>query len=140
MTMKTVKSAAVYGGIIYFVCSLCLSCSSFKIENQTYTARYDATAVNDIYCDTKMSCDIVLEPDEMILDCIVSPQNIYAVKTAVSQEQGSAICHVILTKLKHSFHDGSLIITTDRRTYRLKLVPHSYEDHMAIYKWAYESD
>lgn len=139
MNMKTRKEKTVYV-IMYFVCSLCVSCSSLSVKNQTYTAPYDATAVNYIYCDAKMSCDIVLEPNEMILDCVVSPADVYKVKTAVSQEYGSTVCHVILTRLKQSFHDGSLIITTDRRTYRMKLLHNSYEDHMAIYKWAYESD
>lgn len=139
MTMKKVKSTAVYGSIICFLCSLCMSCSSLSVENQTYTARYDATAVNYIYCNTKMSCDIVLEPNEMILDCVVSPADVYKVKTAVSQEYNNTVCHVILTRLKQSFHDGTLIITTDRRTYRLVLLSNSYENHMNIYKWSYKT-
>lgn len=138
MHMKTRKEKTVYV-IMYFVCSLCVSCSSLSIENQTYTAPYDATAVNYIYCDAKMSCDIVLEPNEMILDCVVSPADVYKVKTAVSQEYNNTVCHVILTRLKQSFHDGTLIITTDRRTYRLVLLSNSYENHMNIYKWSYKT-
>ena len=114
MTMKKVKSTAVYGSIICFLCSLCMSCSS-------------------------LSCDIVLEPNEMILDCVVSPADVYKVKTAVSQEYNNTVCHVILTRLKQSFHDGTLIITTDRRTYRLVLLSNSYENHMNIYKWSYKT-
>lgn len=136
--MKTRKEKTVYV-IMCFVCSLCVSCSSLSVENQTYTAPYDATAVNYIYCDAKMSCDIVLEPNEMILDCEVSPADVYKVKTAVSQEYNNTVCHVILTRLKQSFHDGTLIITTDRRTYRLVLLSNSYENHMNIYKWSYKT-
>ena len=119
------------------LCLIVSSCNSLTVKNHTYIAEYDETTVNYLKCDTAMTTDIILEEGEMIIDCVVSPADVYAVRTSVSTLHNQHTCHIILTRLKNSFYDGSLVITTDRRTYHITLLNSSYEEHMPIYRWKY---
>jgi len=91
-----------------------------------------------VICAPLQVCDIELQPGERVRSVQVGDAVRWAVEPAVTGVAPREVQHVIIKPSDVGLRT-SLVVATDRRTYRLKLVSHRSE-YMASVSFAYPSD
>ncbi|AMR78041.1 P-type conjugative transfer protein TrbG [Cupriavidus nantongensis] len=77
-------------------------------------------AMPKLTCSPSRACDIEMEPGEMPRKVVLGDQANWMWEAADSIEKGRTVNHVVVQP-KDSDVESNLIITTDRRTYHIKL-------------------
>lgn len=91
-----------------------------------------------IVCAIVNSCDLELQPGETINSLNAGDPARWLFDAAVSGSGENEVQHVIITPLDVGLNT-TLIITTNRRTYRLKVRSHK-TDYMAVVNFSYPED
>lgn len=91
-----------------------------------------------IVCAPLMVCDISLQAGEVVNDINVGDSVRWRLSPATSGSGANTITHVIIKPIDAGLQTN-VLITTDRRTYALKLVSRR-SDYMARVKFTYQSD
>ncbi|MES9904702.1 MAG: P-type conjugative transfer protein TrbG [Sedimenticola sp.] len=91
-----------------------------------------------VVCAPLRLCDIEFQPGEAVKDVRLGDTVRWKVSPATSGPQGASITHAIVKPTEKGL-DTTLIITTDRRTYYLRLVSHEKE-WMPLVAFEYPED
>lgn len=91
--------------------------------------------VPSVVCAVLQICDIELEAGETINTINVGDQSRWAIEPAVTGEGAGAVEHVIVKPLDTGL-ETSMLITTDRRSYRIKLKS-TLKDYMPHVSFSY---
>lgn len=91
-------------------------------------------------CSPTRACDVEMEPNEKVKDVILGDQVNWSWLPSSSQERGKTVHHVVIQPRDKDL-ESNAIITTDRRTYHIKLyapaLEGAYINRMGFY---YPSD
>lgn len=87
-------------------------------------------------CSPTRACDVEMEPNEKVTDVILGDQVNWSWLPSTSKERGKPVQHVVIQP-KDKDLESNAIITTDRRTYHIKLyappVEGAYLNRMGFY-------
>ncbi len=90
---------------------------------------------HSVVCAVLELCDIALEPGERILDAQIGDSARWSVDTAASGSGGAQVSHLVIKPLAAGIRT-SLIVTTDRRAYHLRLKA-SADQYMPSVRFTY---
>ena len=79
-------------------------------------------------CSPTRACDVEMEPNERVFDVIMGDKINWTWGKSRSMEQGQTILHVVIQP-RDTDLDTNAIITTDRRTYHIRLYSPHTEGH-----------
>lgn len=91
-----------------------------------------------IVCSPLQVCDIELQSGEIVQDVLIGDTVRWKVEPATSGEQGAQVVHLILKPSEASL-ETSMVVTTSRRTYHMKLTSHQSQ-YMARVGFDYPED
>ncbi len=93
------------------------------------------TGHHSVVCAVLELCDIALEPGEKILDAQIGDSARWSVDTASSGSGGTQVSHLVVKPLASGIRT-SLVVTTDRRAYHLRLKA-SPDQYMPSVRFSY---
>jgi type IV secretion system protein VirB9 len=91
-----------------------------------------------VVCSPLQVCDIELQPGEIVRDVLVGDTVRWKVEPATSGASGSQAVHLILKPSEPGL-ETSMVVTTSRRTYHIKLSSH-HSQYMARVGFDYPED
>ncbi|HTN60517.1 MAG TPA: P-type conjugative transfer protein TrbG [Devosia sp.] len=91
-----------------------------------------------VVCSPLQVCDIELQPGEIVQDVLIGDTVRWKVEPATSGEPGAQAVHLIL-KPSEANLETSMVVTTSRRTYHIKLISHQSQ-YMARVGFDYPED
>ena len=91
-----------------------------------------------IVCSPLQVCDIELQPGEIVRDVLIGDTVRWKVEPATSGAPGSQAVHLIL-KPSEAGLETSMVVTTSRRTYHIRLTSH-HSQYMARIGFDYPED
>jgi len=95
-------------------------------------------SIPTLVCAPLMVCDIALQPGEVVNGADAGDKVRWSITPSVSGRGDLARTHVVVKPLDVGL-STNLLITTDRRTYRIKLVSRR-DDYMPAVSFVYEDD
>lgn len=91
-----------------------------------------------VVCSPLQVCDIELQPGEVVRDVLVGDSVRWKVEPATSGAAGAQAVHLIVKPSEPGI-ETSMVVTTSRRTYHLRLKSH-HADYMARVGFEYPDD
>jgi len=94
--------------------------------------------IPSVVCAPLQICDIMLQPGELVNNLLLGDQGRWYAEPAITGAGPDEVQHVIV-KVQDAALETSLVITTDRRTYHIKLRSHR-TDYMPVVSFSYPDE